>query len=294
MLQRGDRIAVASAGLLETNPADEKPFVDPHDIPEHIKNLPPEDAAKHLVSMALGRDVTGNASIAVLGEAKGARRWPLVVAGAIGILLLVVGAIALIGTPNDDPITDFGFAVLVRGGVLADSGDGVPGLVGNLDTIPAGSALSAQTDAALGLQSTHEGSSELTRSNVYLEQAADLRLSEIDLDGASGKTRFELGGGSILVSRLSGTWEFQVDAVTETAILSGAGPGAMGVGTSGGSIQLDCLIGICRYEPPTGNELLLSGGDRVLVGASSGIAQQSAIPSDSIAQWDELCGGCIP
>jgi hypothetical protein len=220
----------------------------------------------------------------------------LAVAGLIGAVLLFVGVFALLGSPNTDPTTDFGFAVLVRGGVLSDSGDGVPTLVGNLDTIPAGATITAQTDAVLGLQSTYEGSADLARGNVYLEQGTTLRLNEIDVgssDGGAGITLLGLDHGMILLYRQSGTWEYQLRAVTENTILSGAGPAAMGVGTSGGSLLLDCLIGICRYESPKGEELLLSGGERILVGASSGIINESAIPLDSVAQWDELCGGCI-
>jgi hypothetical protein len=211
-------------------------------------------------------------------------------------VLLAIGALTLLGPREGKDSTDFGFAVLVRGGVLADTGDGVPSLVGNLDPIPADTALTAQTDAALGMQSTFEESTDLARSNVYLVQGTDMRLSEIDSrgsDGGSGRSHLELNEGSILVLRQSGTWEYRVQAITEEAILIGAGPAAMGVGMQFGSLQLDCLIGICRYESPSGEEILLSGGDRILVGASSGIAQESSIPLESVAQWNELCGGCI-
>jgi hypothetical protein len=295
-LQSGDRVVITSAGLLESSPADGKPFVDPQAIPGHIKNLPPEDAAKHLVSIALGWDVGSNVTVAVLGEAKEKRRWTVaafVAAGLVGALLLVVGAITLLGSPDSESQTDFGFAVLVRGGVLSDIGDGAPVLVGNLDAIPAGAALSAQTDVTLGIQSTFEGSTDLARSNVYLEQGTDLLLGSIDPRGSDGGARttlLRLNQGTVLVYRQSGTWEYQVRALTETGILIGAGPAAMGVGTGSGSLLIDCLIGICRYEPATGDAILLSGGERILVGASSGIIK---IPLESVAQWNELCGGCI-
>ena len=77
MLQGGDRLMIASASLLESSAADGKPFVDPNAIPAHIKNLPPEDAAKHLVSIALGRDVGSNVTVAVSGEATERRRRPV-------------------------------------------------------------------------------------------------------------------------------------------------------------------------------------------------------------------------
>lgn len=300
VLERGDRVLVGSAGLIASSPADGKPFVDPKLIPEHIQDLPPEDAAKHLVSIALGRDVDSNVTVAVLGETKGTRRWPvaaLVVAGLLGALLLVIGALAIFAPREANTVTDFGFAVLVRGGVLADTGDGLPGLVRNLDTIPAGAALSAQTDAVLGLQSTYTASTNLTRSSVYLEQGTDLRLSEIDPRGEnakSGQTRLELIQGTVLMSRQSGSWEYQIRFIGNGSILSGAGPGAIGVDTTSGGLQIDCLIGVCRFESDVGEEFLLSGGERIRVGTSSGMVQESTIPGESVERWNELCGGCVP
>jgi len=299
VLERGDRVLVGSAALIAPSPADGKPFVDPKLIPEHILNLPPEDAAKHLVSIALGRDVDSNVTVAVLGESKQKRRWPvaaIVVAGFLATLLLVIGSLAIFTPRESDSVTDFGFAVLVRGGVLADTGDGVPGLVRNLDTIPAGASLSAQTDAVLGFQSAYEASTNLTRSNVYLEQGADLRLRAIDPRGENaqaGQTRLVLDRGSILMFRQSGTWEYRVQFLEHESILSGAGPGAMGVDTSNGGLQIDCLIGICRYESEQGEELLLSAGERIRVEISSGIVEESAIPPETVARWDALCSGCV-
>ena len=299
-LLSGDRVVITSAGLLESSPADGKSFVDPQAIPGHIKNLPPEDAAKHLVSIALGRDVGSNVTVAVLGEAKEKRRWTLaalVAAGLVGALLLVVGAITLLSSPNVDTATDFGFAVLVRGGVLADTGDGVPALVGNLESVPAGAAMTAQTDAALGLQSTYEGNGEQPGANIYLGQGAVLSLSEIDLrtsGGGSNPTRLDLNQGSILISRRSGTWEYQVHYEMSISILSGAGPGAIGVvSANGGGPQLFCLAGICRFESAEGDEILLSSGEKVLLRGSSGMIEQSSIEPAAVQQWDRLCGGCL-
>ena len=299
-LQGGDRVVITSTGLLESSPADGKPFVNPQAIPGHIKNLPPEDAAKHLVSIALGRDVGSNVTVAVLGEAKEQRRWPvavLAVAGTIGVLLLVVAAITLLGSPDSDSQTDFGFAVLVRGGVLADTGDGVPALLGNLDTIPAGAVLSAQTDAAIGLQSTYEGNGEQPGANIYLGQGVVLILTEIDLrtsGGGSNPTRLDFNQGSILISRRSGTWEYQVHYEMSISILSGAGPGAMGiVSANGGGPQLFCLAGTCRFESAGGEEILLSSGEKVLLRGSTGMIEQSSIEPAVVQEWDRMCGGCL-
>ena len=298
--QSGDRVVITSAGLLDSSPADGRPFVDPRAIPRHIKNLPPEDAAKHLVSIALGRDVGSNVTVAVLGEAKDKPRWTaaaLAVAGTIGALLLVVAAIRLLGSPDTDAATDFGFAVLVRGGVLSDNGDGVPTLVGNLESVPAGAALSAQTDAALGLQSTYEGNGEQPGANIYLGQGVVLRLAEIDLrtsGGGSNPTRIDLNQGSILISRRSGTWEYQVHSDMSISILSGAGPGAMGVvSANGGGPQLICLAGICRFESTEGEEILLSSGEKALLRESTGMIEQTSIEPAEVRQWDRLCAGCL-
>ena len=299
-LQSGDRVVITSAGLLESSPADGKPFVDPQAIPGHIKNLPPEDAAKHLVSIALGRDVGSNVTVAVLGEAKDKPRLTvaaLAVAGTIGALLLIVAAITLLGSPDPNSQTDFGFAVLVRGGVLSDNGDGVPALLGNLDTIAASAVLSAQTDAVLGLQSTYEGNGEQPGANIYLGQGVILTLTEIDLRtkvGGSNPTRLDLGQGSILVSRRSGTWEYQVHYEMSISILSGAGPGVMGVvSANGGGPQLFCLAGNCRFETAEGDEMLLNSGEKVLLRGSTGLIEQSSIAPAVVQQWDRLCGGCL-
>ena len=298
-LQSGDRVVITSADLLDSSPADGKPFVDPQAIPRHIKNLPPEDAAKHLVSIALGRDVGSNVTVAVLGEAKDKPRWSaaaLAVAGTIGALL-VVAAITLLGSPDTDAATDFGFAVLVRGGVLSDNGDGVPTLVGNLESVPAGAALSAQTDAALGLQSTYDGNGERPGANIYLGQGVVLRLTEIDLrtkGGGSNPTRLDFDQGSILISRRSGTWEYQVNSEMSISILSGAGPGAMGiVSADGGGPQLFCLAGNCRFESAGGEEILLSSGEKVLLRGSTGMIEQSSIAPAVVQQWEGLCDGCL-
>jgi len=103
-----------------------------------------------------------------------------------------------------------------------------------------------------------------------------------------------LDQGSMLMFRQSGTWEYQVQFIGNVSILSGAGPGAMGVDTNSGGLQIDCLMGVCRYESELGAELLLSGGDRIRVGISSGIVEESAIPRESVERWNELCGGCVP
>ncbi|MFQ5923908.1 MAG: hypothetical protein ACE5M4_13785, partial [Anaerolineales bacterium] len=215
----------------------------------------------------------------------------------LGALLLVLGAIALLGSAGSTATTDFGFAVLVRGGVLADAGDGVPNLVGNLDTIPAGAALTAQTDAVLGLQSTYEGSTELTRGNVYLAQGAAIQLSAIDPrrdDGEPGSTRLALDQGSILISRQSGTWEYRVQFEANESILSGAGPAAMGVvSNNGGGHHLFCLIGICRFESATREDILLNSGEKILLIASSGTIEQSRIEPAVVAQWNRMCADCL-
>jgi len=299
-LQSGDRVVITSAGLLDSSPTDGKPFVNANAIPGHIKNLPPEDAAKHLVSIALGRDVGNNVTVAVLGEAKEKRRWPVAVlaaVGMIGVLLVVLATITVLGSPETNSTTDFGFAVLVRGGVLAETGDGVPTLVGNLGSVPAGAALSAQTDAALGLQSTYEGNGERPGANIYLRQGVVLRFTEIDLrgnDGGSNPTRLDLDQGSILISRRSGTWEYRVGYQMNVSILSGAGPGAMGVvSANGGGPQLFCLVGICRFESAGGEEILLSSGEKVLLRGSTGMIEKSSIGPDVVQQWDSMCGGCV-
>jgi serine/threonine protein phosphatase PrpC len=305
-LERGDRVVLASEGLSHINPASQQPFVLPGEIAQHATELAPSDAARHLISLALGRDVDDSVSVAVLalpGAIRPTSRSPLRGLLVVGTMLGVILAAALAWTARSRPAAanDYGFAVLVAGGVQADLGDGALQPIANLGTIPVFSVLTALTEARLSLQSTFEAGSDLGEGTLYLGPDTQIELTALDprfADSGSdpvnqtGPTELRLDQGKLLVLRANGTREYQVHRQGVSASLSGAGRGAMGVETSGGELLVACLMGACRMKTSEGQDQLLQAGESIsAVGGSLGAI--TSISAGARASWIELCDGCL-
>jgi serine/threonine protein phosphatase PrpC len=305
-LERGDRVVLVSDGLSHINPASQQPFVLPGEIAQHATELAPSDAARHLISLALGRDVDDSVSVAVLalqGAARPSRRSPLPGLLVVGMILGVIVAAALAWTARSRPpvATDYGFAVLVAGGVRADLGDGALQSIANLGTIPVSSVLTALTEARLSLQSTFEAGSDLGEGTLYLSADTQIELAALDPRFAvagsdpvnqTGPTELRLAQGKLLVLRANGTREYQVYGQGVSASLSGAGRGAMGVDASGGELLMACLMGACRMTTSGGQDQLLQAGESIsAVGGSLGAL--TSIAAGARASWIELCDGCL-
>lgn len=301
-IRRGDRIVLASDGLMRRNPETDLPYVGQDEIAQHAAELPPNKAARHLISLALGRDVDDNVSVAVLaprGGAKAKRSFPWVAAAAGALMLVLAAAAALVPSrPSTQPATDYGFAVLVDGGVLADQGSGTPELVPSLGTIRSASFLTASTDAKLGLQSTFAGGSAVSNANLYLAQSTGLELTSIDpRTPAGGPTAsspalgsdLTLVSGRLLILRESGTWEFRVHGQGFTASLIGAGRGAIGVQSASADFTLVCLSGPCRMGVD-GAETVLLQSSQTVTGQNGRLGEPAEV---DLGSWDLLCNACI-
>ena len=306
-LDRGDRVVLASDGIFRTNPASQQPFVLPGELAQHTTELPPSEAARHLVSLALGRDADDSVSVAVLalpGAIRPTRRSPLRGLLVVGTMLGVIVAAALAWTARSRPAApnDYGFAVLVTGGVQAELGDGAVQSIANLGTIPVSSVVTALTEARLSLQSTFDAGSDAGEGTLYLGQNAQIELVALDPRFAAsgsnpvnetGPTELRLDQGKLLVLRASGTREYQVHAQRVSVSLSGAGRGAMGVEASGGELLMACLMGACRMTSSGGQDQLLQAGESIsAIGGSLGAI--TSIPAGALAGWVELCDGCLP
>ncbi|HEY4666491.1 MAG TPA: SpoIIE family protein phosphatase [Anaerolineales bacterium] len=305
-LDRGDRVVLASDGIFRTNPASRQPFVLPAEIAQHTSELSPLEAARHLVSLALGRDVDDCVSVAVLGipgASRSGRRSALRTLLAAGMILLVLGiaAVAWVARSRPAAANDYGFAVLVVGGVQAELADGTVQSVVNLGTIPAGSFVTALTEARLSLQSTFEAGSDLGEGTLYLGQDAQLELALLDPRSAAGEsnsingagpTELRLQQGKLLVLRASGTREYLVHAQAVLVSLTGAGRGAMGVEAGGGQILMACLIGACRMTVGEGQDQLIQAGES-LAAVEGTVQEPTLIPPAARAIWNELCASCL-
>jgi hypothetical protein len=306
-LDRGDRVVLASDGIFRTNPVSQQPFVLPAEIAQHATELSPSEASRHLVSLALGRDVDDSVSVAVLalpGAGRSGRRSALrtLLASAMILLVFGVAAVAWVARSRPAAANDYGFAVLVKGGVQAELGDGAVQSIANLGTIPVSSLVTALTEARLSLQSTFDAGSDLGEGTLYLGPDTQIELAALDPRFAAsgsnpvnktGPTELRLDQGKLLVLRASGTREYQVHAQRVSVSLSGAGRGAMGVEASGGELLMACLMGACRMTTSGGQDQLLQAGERIsAVGGSPGAI--TSIPAGALASWVELCDGCLP
>ncbi|MGH2620370.1 MAG: hypothetical protein ACRDHG_07340, partial [Anaerolineales bacterium] len=197
--------------------------------------------------------------------------------------------------------TDYGFAVLVTGGVQAELADGAIRSIANLGTIPVSSVLTALTEARLSLQSTFDAGSDLGEGTLYLGQDAQLELASLDPRSAApgsdsiqeaGPTELRLHQGKLLVLRASGTREYLVHAQAVSVSLIGAGPGAMGVEARGEQILMACLIGACRITAGDGPDRLVQAGQSV-VSVEGSLQEPISTPPAARASWNELCSGCL-
>ncbi|OGO16559.1 MAG: hypothetical protein A2Z14_04280, partial [Chloroflexi bacterium RBG_16_48_8] len=142
LLVPGDQMVLASDGLTRINPEDGKPFVDPKDLPGYIEGNSPREAARHMISIAMGRDVDDNVSVIVIqvpGSEK-ALRWRWAYAAIPAGLALIVFALLLGLPPSKGDVApapiDYGYGVILSGSAFIQTAEGESRRVDKLGTIP--------------------------------------------------------------------------------------------------------------------------------------------------------------
>jgi len=300
-LGRGDRVILVSDGLLKTSPEDGRPFLDPKAMPEYVSGVPPLQAARHLVSIALGRDAPDDLSVVVVAaagaarikrERRGLRRLALA-AVALMLLVLAAGAWALwdLLGGTSSPISDYGYAVLIEGELLAE---GQTESVQRLEPLPAQLTLTAQQDSSVRFQSTFASGSDITAAAMYLRSGARVRLAALDRRGAESQTavfptQLDLLLGEMLLLRESGERDLRIGALGGYAGLVGPGKAALGVGLDAGGVEIVCLIGTCMFQPASGELALLFAGQRLRPDEGTPQLFDSGVHQ----VWNLLCGGCL-
>ena len=300
-LGRGDRVVLVSDGLLQTSPEDGRPFLDPKAMPEYVSGVPPLQAARHLVSIALGRDAPDDLSVVVVAaagvvrvkpERRGLRSLAL---AAVALLVLVVAAGAwavwtlLPGTAS--PISDYGYAVLIEGELQAG---GQTEAVQRLEPLPAQLTLTAQQDSSLRFQSTFAGVSDITAAAMYLRSGARVQLAALDRRGAESQTaefptQVDLLLGEMLMLRETGERDLRIGALGGYAGMMGPGRAALGVRLDVGGVEIICLVGTCMFQPASGELALLFAGQRWRPEDSSPQLFDAGVHQD----WNRLCGDCL-
>ncbi len=306
ILQTGDRVVLASDGLTRISPEDGLPFVGMDKIATYIERNTPLEAARHLISLALGRDVDDNISVVVI-QVRGerVRITPMKVLIALAFLLTLVALSITRLQPRGGalPPVDYGYVVLVQGsaGVMDDKEMGVVETVGFLDTIPAGSRIIAHEEMRLGLETTFEGSYNLSGISLYLDRDTHIQLTSLDpyrdpsttAEVASENiTVVTLISGRLLVVRTDGDRELHITREGINAVLLGEGIGALGVRAVGGQLIVDCLQGRCMSILVNGESAVLVGGQRsiLIVGTEIKVEDLTGI---TFQEWNSLCGQCL-
>lgn len=298
-LVRGDRVILVSAGLIRPSPEDGRPYLDPKAMPEYVAGVPPLESARHLISIALGRDAPDDLSVVVLAvpgvarPVREARKTFRNLALAV-IGLLVVAAVALglrVLLPGGSPaLTDYGYAVLIEGELRAEGqSDSVP----RLEPLPAPATLSAVRDSNLRFQSTFSGGSDITAAALYLKTGAQIELTALDQRSPDSltpevPTQVNLLLGEMLLLRESGERDVHIGTLGGYAGLLGPGRAALALGLDAGGVELFCLTGTCVFQPLSGDPSVLFAGQRLRPGSSPQLFD-AAIHQE----WSQLCGGCL-
>jgi protein phosphatase len=183
-LKAGDHIVLCSDGLIKERPDGRGHFVETTEFPEILTRNPPLQAARTLVSKAMGRNANDNVSVVVLQKTGGAATvgkslFRLLIILVILAALIAAGAVFLPGIlaqiqPNTPTLT----AGSIR--IVESSGEGLYMESGQLP-VKLNSGLSLPVRPGGALQ-TLEGTLEFTlpdSSRIYLDRFSKVTLTQI-------------------------------------------------------------------------------------------------------------------
>jgi serine/threonine protein phosphatase PrpC len=183
-LQAGDHIILCSDGLIKERPDGRGHFVETAEFPEILTRNPPLQAARTLVSKAMGRNANDNVSVVVLQKSGGASAagkslLRLIFILAILAALILAGAAFLPGIlAQIQPSTPTVPAGSIR--IVESSGEGLYMSSGQLPVkLSSGLSLPVQPGGAL---QTLEGTLQFTlpdSSRIYLDRFSKAILTQI-------------------------------------------------------------------------------------------------------------------
>ena len=310
-LHPGDNVVLASDGLTRISLEDGKPFVHPGEIADYVEGNTPLEAARHLLSIAMGRDVDDNVSVVVVqlpgGRVRGGRGPLTILTILVGILLVLtlglMGIKWLKDRRSSAPLVDYGYAVVIQGSVRFNDvveGDSI-GIVDYLGTIPTGATITALDESRLTLQTTYEGSFDLSAISFYLTGGSQIRLRTLDarpeMSGGNQLTSttgsiLDLVSGRLLVMRSEGDHKIQVAVEDKSSSLVGFGVGVMGLIAEDGTRVVDCLVGQCQTHQVDGDAVKLVSGQRLFF-AEGEQEEVELIVEEVLQEWDKLCESCL-
>ena len=308
-LEPGDQIVLASDGLQRISPEDGRPFVQPEAIASYLASNPPLLAARHLISIAMGRDVDDNISVAVLEfPAKKRQRlswiWiALLVAVFAGVFFVLQSGVVRLpafsfpwqAASAEAPAQEFGFAVLVEGQAWLDQ-NGQLAPAPKIQPIQPPIDLISESDVKIQFQSSRQQAVALAQTILYAEKASRLRIKALDSVHGDGPASalFEITAGRMLLRHPASEQIVRIEAGAGVMELGKMSASLAGFEVSDQNAVMDCLQGTCIVTLSQNPDeiLLLEAGERLVLDLDL-IRETEPVPEMSLEKWDALCGGCL-
>ncbi|MBN1438242.1 MAG: protein phosphatase 2C domain-containing protein [Anaerolineales bacterium] len=266
-LKPGDHILLCSDGLIKERPDGRGHFVETTEIPPIVSRNPPLQAARTLVSKAMGRNANDNVSAVVLEKPAGSAaagkaciRWALTLALLSGLAFAGAALLPpLLRSKPETPVPPKDSILIgaVMGEALYKESGQVP------SALASGSSMAVKSGAAL---QTLEGTVQFTlpdSSRVYLDRFSEVSLTRLaDPRNGSQNTILTLKQGRLLIVA-SPPSDFSPSVIAPENLRAQVSGTVMGVAYDSGKarLEMDCLEGVCLIA--NGGEVLqLTGGER--------------------------------
>jgi len=291
LLKPGDHLILCSDGLIKERPDGRGHFVETAEFEPILSRNPPLQAARTLVSKAMGRNANDNVSVIVLqkpagmaGAGKAVLRWGMILAllaalAAAGVTFLP--RLLQSGKPTPIPAKDSLLIGQIRGEALYRESGQVP------LTLQADTSLPVKPGGAL---QTLEGTVQFVlpdSSRVYLDRFSEVTLTQIadPRTGAQNNIlRLEQGRLLIVIALRPG---FSSTVKAPDNLRAQVLGSVMGVAYDPGEsrLEVDCLEGACLVANGV-DVLQLGGGEYSWAGRKS----IGRVGDARYALWADLAG----
>ena len=306
----GDKVILCTDGLYNMAGIEEISVIERYDNPTF--------SAKHLTSIAMGRNVDENASAGVINYGKRLKLFtsPALLAGAIALVVILAVALALLlRKPQVIQLPeDLGVAVHVSGQLYqVNPADGSASLLEDYAVINPGTrlAVNASDPVHLKLKTrvlATNATENITGVNLFLAGDSDIVLTNLDyarlIDDEPApaeildQTTIDLRRGSILVQNEDTARKYTIlftsadgeNAMTFTLVQPNIDRGMIGVTRSGEQAEVYCLAGTCLIS--VGEETVpVLEGTKVVI--SLGNIQPGALTSMEISAEEQGYWGSL-
>lgn len=305
-MQKGDHVVLCSDGLVQPRPGRTEPLLDvAAEMPPILQNrqTPALEAARTLVSLAVGRKAQDNVSVAVVSAPAQRNKLPLLAAAGFLILLVMASVVTgLFATGAFDPpptptvtpgptATPLPTATLPPpdGGGACVNIDNL-GSVRSIDNVSLGATGCVSVGSGVIVDSGEGGLLELTDGSlIALEPGSRLLFSRMDREDDPSLAILVLESGSVLIHQTGEGDTIEIWDDNDNLLGTLDKTGTLVVSRAGGMTIVSCFVGSCLYG--AGNRLTV--GKEVEIGQAGEDVPQSEITVERSTLWQTLCPDCF-